>query len=137
MRMWCQVAWTVAPPYVAAERRLTQPGRHVGRRYQRYFTEITKEPYFFDNKRHHAPHIHAEYAEDNAVLSIEESFSEFRKQEKFLKTIGDQKIISNKINPLDIDQWTSYKYYSTLNQFIIHGNGFIGNEKTHHERTSS
>ncbi len=93
--------------------------------------------YFFDNKRHHAPHIHAEYAEDNAVLSIEESFSEFRKQEKFLKTIGDQKIISNKINPLDIDQWTSYKYYSTLNQFIIHENGFIGNEKTHHERTSS
>ncbi len=44
MRMWCQVAWTVAPPYVAAERRLTQSGRHVGWRYQIYFTKITKEP---------------------------------------------------------------------------------------------
>lgn len=27
--------------------------------------------YFFDDKRHHAPHVHAEYAEYKAVLSIE------------------------------------------------------------------
>ncbi len=26
---------------------LSQPGHHVGRRYQIYFTEITKEPLFF------------------------------------------------------------------------------------------
>lgn len=26
--------------------------------------------YFFDNKRHHTPHVHAEYAEHKAVLSI-------------------------------------------------------------------
>jgi hypothetical protein len=28
--------------------------------------------YFFDDKRHHAPHVHAEYAEHTAVLSIED-----------------------------------------------------------------
>ena len=28
--------------------------------------------YFFDNKRHHTPHVHAEYAEHTAVLSIGE-----------------------------------------------------------------
>ena len=27
--------------------------------------------YFFDNKRHNKPHIHAEYAEHKAVFSIE------------------------------------------------------------------
>ena len=27
--------------------------------------------YFFDNKRHNMPHIHAEYAEHKAVFSIE------------------------------------------------------------------
>ena len=26
--------------------------------------------YFFDDKRHHAPHVHAEYAEHKAVLSL-------------------------------------------------------------------
>jgi hypothetical protein len=26
--------------------------------------------YFFDDKRHHTPHVHAEYAEHTAVLSI-------------------------------------------------------------------
>ena len=28
--------------------------------------------YFFDNKKHHTPHLHAEYAEYKAVLSIED-----------------------------------------------------------------
>ena len=26
--------------------------------------------YFFDDKRHHVPHVHAEYAEHTAVLAI-------------------------------------------------------------------
>lgn len=28
--------------------------------------------YFFDNKKHHKPHVHAEYGEYAAVLSIED-----------------------------------------------------------------
>ena len=28
--------------------------------------------YFFDNKKHHKPHVHAEYGEHTAVLSIED-----------------------------------------------------------------
>jgi hypothetical protein len=28
--------------------------------------------YAFDNKRHHAPHIHAEYAEHKAVLALQD-----------------------------------------------------------------
>lgn len=28
--------------------------------------------YFYDNKKHHLPHIHAEYAEFQAALSIED-----------------------------------------------------------------
>jgi len=28
--------------------------------------------YFFDNKKHHKPHIHAEYAEYKAALSIDD-----------------------------------------------------------------
>jgi hypothetical protein len=28
--------------------------------------------YYFDNKKHHLPHIHAQYGEDEAVISIPE-----------------------------------------------------------------
>ncbi len=28
--------------------------------------------FFFDNKKHHAPHIHAQYADYSAILSIEQ-----------------------------------------------------------------
>ena len=28
--------------------------------------------FFFDNKKHHKPHIHAHYAESSAVISIED-----------------------------------------------------------------
>ncbi len=28
--------------------------------------------YFFDDKRHHMPHVHAEYAEHKAVLSLKD-----------------------------------------------------------------
>lgn len=35
------------------------------------FYGIVIRIYFFDNKEHHVPHIHAEYAEKKAVFSIE------------------------------------------------------------------
>ena len=28
--------------------------------------------FFFDNKRHHLPHVHAHYAEDSALISIDD-----------------------------------------------------------------
>lgn len=28
--------------------------------------------FFFDDKRHHVPHIHAHYAEDSAIISIDD-----------------------------------------------------------------
>ena len=28
--------------------------------------------YYFDNKKHHLPHIHAQYGEEEAVISIPE-----------------------------------------------------------------
>ena len=34
------------------------------------FYGIIIRMYFADNKQHHAPHIHAEYAEEKAVFSI-------------------------------------------------------------------
>jgi hypothetical protein len=34
------------------------------------FYGIIIRMYFADNKQHHAPHIHAEYAEDKAVFNI-------------------------------------------------------------------
>jgi hypothetical protein len=34
------------------------------------FYGIIIRMYFFDNKQHHLPHIHAEYADDLAVFSI-------------------------------------------------------------------
>jgi len=34
------------------------------------FYGIIIRMYFFDNKQHHMPHIHAEYGEDLAVFSI-------------------------------------------------------------------
>lgn len=29
--------------------------------------------YFFDNRKHHIPHIHVKYGEDEVVISIEEN----------------------------------------------------------------
>ena len=34
------------------------------------FYGIVIRMYFYDNKEHHAPHIHAQYAEKQAVFSI-------------------------------------------------------------------
>ena len=35
------------------------------------FYGIVIRIYFFDNKQHHVPHIHAEYSDHKAVFSIE------------------------------------------------------------------
>ena len=34
------------------------------------FYGIVIRMYFFDNRQHHMPHIHAEYAQDRAVVGI-------------------------------------------------------------------
>lgn len=36
------------------------------------FYGIVIRLYFFDNRQHHVPHIHAEYAENRAVFSIDD-----------------------------------------------------------------
>lgn len=36
------------------------------------FYDIIIRMYYADNKQHHVPHIHAEYANDKAVFSIED-----------------------------------------------------------------
>ena len=36
------------------------------------FYGILIQMYFYDNKRHHRPHIHAEYGEANCVIAIED-----------------------------------------------------------------
>ena len=36
------------------------------------FYGIVIRMYFFDDKQHHLPHVHAEYAGEQAVFSIEE-----------------------------------------------------------------
>lgn len=36
------------------------------------FYGIVIRMYFYDNKQHHVPHVHAEYAEDQAVFSIDD-----------------------------------------------------------------
>lgn len=36
------------------------------------FYGIVIRMYFFDDKQHHAPHLHAEYAENRAVFSIDD-----------------------------------------------------------------
>ena len=37
------------------------------------FYGIVIRMYFFDDKQHHLPHVHAEYAGEQAVFSIEEA----------------------------------------------------------------
>src|SRR3990172_11406017 len=37
------------------------------------FYGIVVSMYFMDNRRHHRPHVHARYQDDEAVLSIPES----------------------------------------------------------------
>jgi len=34
------------------------------------FYGLLIQMYFYDDKRHHCPHIHAEYAEDTAAIAI-------------------------------------------------------------------